>query len=328
MTTWPLDWRDLVDEAIRRRRAEGLTQRSLAALAGVSAPTVNAFERGDTRLRLEKVISILDALGMIVLPGTPDSLQAFVQSARRRWSELVAPLPAADPARQALGHVEHIYAVEGLDYAGTLAQLRETLAPLPKTSTWTPFWVPTREAIRPVIRDGLVECWLGQPGVDRTFQDAAHSDFWQVSGDLKAFLQRGYKEDGPDTLEPGTFFDLTLPIWRTVEVLLHASHLVERLGGKPSTTIVYSARYTGLQGRELVASTNPRLRHDLSRHHIARTSRVDLSIRTTSRMIATEPGPVVQEVLSPLYEQFDGYALDAALVSRVIGEMQRAVFGR
>lgn len=30
MTEWPIDWRAVVDEAIRRRKREGLSQRTLA----------------------------------------------------------------------------------------------------------------------------------------------------------------------------------------------------------------------------------------------------------------------------------------------------------
>lgn len=324
MSNWPLDWRELVDEAIRRRRDEGLTQRTLAALAGVSTPTVNAFERGDTRLRLEKVIAILDTLGMIVLPGTPDSFQAFVHAARRRWTALVAPFPDEHPSRQPLGHVEHSYDLEDLSFDGTLAQLREVLAGLPKTSGWSPFWVPTRDALRPTIRDALIECWLGKPDVERTFNDPAHSDFWLVSGDLKAYLQRGYQEDGPDNLEPGTIFDLTLPIWRTAEVLLHASHLTEKLGGDPQAAIIYNARYTGLEGRELVAWATPRQRHDLLERHVARTSRVDLTLRTTSANIVTGLERDILTCLSPLYDQFDGFELTAELVANQIAQVRRS----
>lgn len=328
MTNWPLDWRELLDEAVRRRRQEGLTQRSLAALAGVSPPTVNAFERGETRLQLEKVIAILDTLGMILLPGPVDSFQGFVQGARRRWAELVAPLPEDHPSCQPLGHVEHCYHIEGLEFEGSLASLRDTLAGLPKTSGWTPFWVPTREAIRPAIRDGLVECWLGKPDIERTFADAAHSDYWQVNAELMAYLQRGYQEDGPDTLQPGTIFDLTLPIWRTAEVLLHASHLIESLGGTADNNIVYSARYTGLGGRELAAWTTPRNRFDLLDHHLARTERMDLSVRTTPARIMNALEQDILTCLAPLYDQFDGYELSSELVRAQIAELRRARLGR
>jgi transcriptional regulator with XRE-family HTH domain len=324
MTDWPLDWRDLVDEAVRRRKAEGHTQKSLAVLAGVSVPTVNAFERGDIKLRLEKVFDILDAVGMIVLPGAPDSFPAFVHAARKRWEELVAPLPADHPSRQPLGHVEYAYALEGLDVDLTLSRLRDVFSRLPKTSGWTPFWVPTRDELKPVIRDGLIECWLGRPDTDRAFNDAAHSDFWQVTGELNAFLQRGYQEDGSSNQDPGTIFDLTLPIWRTAEVLLHASHLVQALEGDPGTVIRYTARYTGLEGRELLPWAAPRLRHSLHERYQSRSGRVDLAIATTPRALIQDLESVVGDCVAPLYERFDGFEVTPDFVSAQIAELRRA----
>ena len=47
-----LNWKSLVAEAIRRRRAEKLTQRDHAALAGVSIPTIVAFDRAEETLTL------------------------------------------------------------------------------------------------------------------------------------------------------------------------------------------------------------------------------------------------------------------------------------
>jgi hypothetical protein len=42
----------LVTEAIRRRKAEKLTEREHAALASVSIPTIVAFDRGEKTLSL------------------------------------------------------------------------------------------------------------------------------------------------------------------------------------------------------------------------------------------------------------------------------------
>lgn len=328
MTQWPLDWRELVDEAARRRKAEGLTQKSLAALAGVSVPTVISFERGDIRLRLEKVFDILDALGLVVLPGAPDSFPSFIHEARRRWEELISTLPDDHESRQPRGHIEHAYVVEGFAQELPLRQLLETLARLPKTSGWNPFWVPTKESIRPVLRDGLVECWLGKPDADRLFRDAAHSDFWQVTPDLKAYLHRGYQEDGPDNLEPGTIFDLTLPIWRTAEVLLHARNLNARLNGDSHAIIRYSARYTGLEGRELLSWASPRLRHALFDRYLSRSARADVAIETTPDEIDRSLEEVVRECLTPLYERFDGFEATPDFVAGQIAEFRRSGFER
>ena len=60
-----LNWHAIVQEAIRRRRAEKLSQRALAAIAGVTHPTLVKFEKGDTAIKLKSALVILDALGMV-----------------------------------------------------------------------------------------------------------------------------------------------------------------------------------------------------------------------------------------------------------------------
>lgn len=59
-----LNWPNLIDEAIKRRKSQRLTQEQLAILAGVSKPTLNNFEQGKTTITLENAIKILRALGL------------------------------------------------------------------------------------------------------------------------------------------------------------------------------------------------------------------------------------------------------------------------
>lgn len=59
-----LDWQELVEEAISRRKQQKFTQKKLAVLAGVSGPTVNSFEQGKTSLTLASALKILKSLGL------------------------------------------------------------------------------------------------------------------------------------------------------------------------------------------------------------------------------------------------------------------------
>ncbi len=59
-----LNWQSLIEEAIKRRKEQRLTQEQLAVLASVSKPTLNAFEQGKTTITLENAIKILRSLGM------------------------------------------------------------------------------------------------------------------------------------------------------------------------------------------------------------------------------------------------------------------------
>ena len=60
-----LDWQGLVEEAVKRRKAQRLTQEKLAMLAGVSKPTLNHFEQGKTNITLASAMKILYMLGLL-----------------------------------------------------------------------------------------------------------------------------------------------------------------------------------------------------------------------------------------------------------------------
>ena len=59
-----LNWPALVEEAIRRRKEQRLTQEQLAILVGISKPTLNSFEQGHSNITLASAIKILRILGL------------------------------------------------------------------------------------------------------------------------------------------------------------------------------------------------------------------------------------------------------------------------
>jgi transcriptional regulator with XRE-family HTH domain len=76
-----VNWSLLVEEAKQRRKAQNLTQRRLAELAGVSAPTVSHFEGGDRDVQLSSVSRIFAVLGML-----DERVLEFDEDARVRWN--------------------------------------------------------------------------------------------------------------------------------------------------------------------------------------------------------------------------------------------------
>jgi transcriptional regulator with XRE-family HTH domain len=60
-----LHWPNVVEEAIKRRKAQRLTQKQLAVLAGVSGPTVNRFEQRNGNITLKSAFAILKTLGLM-----------------------------------------------------------------------------------------------------------------------------------------------------------------------------------------------------------------------------------------------------------------------
>ena len=60
-----LDWPKLIEEAVKRRKEQRLTQEQLSILAGVSKPMLNHFEQGRINITLENAMKILRLLGLL-----------------------------------------------------------------------------------------------------------------------------------------------------------------------------------------------------------------------------------------------------------------------
>ena len=59
-----LNWQSFVQEAVKRRKEQKLTQEQLALLAEVSKPSLNRFEQGKTNIKLDSALKILKMLGL------------------------------------------------------------------------------------------------------------------------------------------------------------------------------------------------------------------------------------------------------------------------
>ena len=273
---------------------------------------------------------ITGAVPQAASPPEPARLDRWIERSFTRWDALRNSLPSDDPARCPHGY--HWFAYE---LGGDLRNLRGAAFAqaiqhaVVRHSGWPPFWYPTRAGIQPYAYDGLVECWLGGdtdqgPGS----HDAAHSDFWRVSPEGFAFLIRGYQEDGIESRggreppSPSTLFDITLPIWRVGEVLLHARNLATALVDG-SATINFRAHYAGLAGRELTSLSG---RHLIFEGHAARQDAITLTSIIEPANIEANLPEIVQPLLEPLYALFNFFQLPAALVTNQLSELRGSRF--
>lgn len=305
MSRTALNWSVLVEEAIRRRKAEGLSQRSLAALAGVSVPTVNAFERGATTLRFERAIAILSVLGLFESPPAPDSLDAYVAEARK----------AADTAsaRWPQGSAEFAFAVKG---DGTrrpsTAQLRDLAVSL-AADTRFPL-IGAGEVGAPIMGEAWVEYAQASGG--------SNSDhYWRVGQGGQGFARIPLPEDGPASLKPGTLFDVTFPILYLASFLGFAARFARAIGGDEASGVQVQLLYAGIEGRTLLSWADPLLRLDAG--GVARSAEVALKTDTLVGQIEGELVSVITGLLAPLYERFDGYSLSRDFVAAQLGETAR-----
>jgi transcriptional regulator with XRE-family HTH domain len=318
-----LNWTALVAEAIRRRKAEKLTQREHAALASVSIPTIVAFDRGEKTLTLAKAFDILRVVGLVEEPAGEGTQEAFVQEAFSRWRELTAKLPENSPGRFPNGWYWFDYALEGelkkIELHQFPALLRQAVIP---HTGWPLFLFPGRADLEPSEVDGVIECWLkpADAGVNRPLADAAHCDFWRADPNGRLFLIRGYQEDSQDTFPPHTIFDTTLPTWRLGECILHAQRLAALIAVQPSKTQVrLRASYTGLNGRVLKAWGNP-LSDLLFEGSPARSDEAMLEAVIPLDEIDTELAQYLHPMIASLFERFGATGLS---VDRVASELER-----
>ncbi len=176
---------------------------------------------------------------------------------------------------------------------------------------WPPWWVPTREGIRPEVRHDALECWFR----DDATRNHEHSDFWRAEPDLKLFLLRGYQEDGI-TGAPGSVLDPVLPIWRTAECLLHAARMARHVG---VDQIEFLARWEGLENRQLRAITSDRW--DFAAGNIAHDDTIAAFVRTSPEEIDKDLPSVVRTLASALFDVFGLFDPPGSLYATEIATM-------
>jgi hypothetical protein len=274
--------------------------------------------------------SMLDAIRHIVqgqagAPPAEDALarlSAFAQAGYARWQSLVEPMSADDPARMPHGYRELTFEIRNVSAAPTLVELRRRLetAEAIRLTGWHPFISLNREPFAPKIVGGLIEAWLGpieDKGLRRT---PAHCDFWRASLDGHLYMLRGYEEDEGERRQPGTAYDVTLPIWRVAEPLLHVARLARLFGD--DATIALKCRFTGLANRRLTSITGRR--HISNR--VSADNEVEGGLTASVAEIEDNLAELMHSLLRPLYERFDFFDLPMNLVIEELNALRAGRF--
>jgi len=246
-------------------------------------------------------------------------LDDWINNAYARFQSLITEkLPFESPSRYSKGVWTVAYSIIGDFDPPTLSNFLEILKKVEGHETgWPPWWIPFRPEIKPYSYNGLIECWHAIGG---RFKDAASSDFWRASPQGMMFLLRGYQEDSRSEFEPGTVFDLTLPVWRIGECFLHAERLANVLD--PSALVLFSVTWEGLFGRTLRAWANPR-RILLDRWHSRQDSVSSEIIVSVDRISSTLP-EIIGNLTRPLYEAFDFFTPPPRMIEEELLEMRRS----
>ena len=271
---------------------------------------------------LESIRDILLGFGTASRPPAPEEearrrLENWIQKSRARWQSLVdEKLSDEKPSRYSKGIWIVAYSIVGDFQLPTRSDFLDILKKVQGHETgWPPWWVPTSPKIAPYAYNGLIECWLAES----VSGDAASSDFWRASPQGMMFLLRGYQEDShSDRIEPGTIFDLTLPVWRVGECLLHAERLANILTDQ-SASIIFRVTWGGLSGRTLTAWASRRI---LFGNRQSRQDSVTSEIVVPADRISTTLPEIVSTLTQPLYEVFDFFTPPLKMIREELSKMR------
>ncbi len=321
----PLNWQSFVEETIRRRKNEGLTQREHAALAKVSIPTMADFEKGEKTLSLTKAFDILKVVGLFSELEKYDAQGAFVQGALIRWKNLSSDLPEDSPGRFPYGYARFDYFLTGDLKSVDLKSFRKILlesTDLPR-SVWSPFPV-TEETGNPNLIEiqGVLEHWIFSQKKIGNPIFPAYCDFWRADPRGRMFLIRDYEEDSGEILPPGSIFDTMFPIWRMGATLLHAERLSSLLKKSADTEIMihFRAIYSGLNGRALSAWNDP-LSNALLEKRTAKSDEAVLQSIVSANDLSNRLAEYLYPLASSLYERFGVTELSKNLVQAGIDRL-------
>lgn len=287
-----VEWRDLLDRCVRAGRDD----------------------------LLDAIRGVLDGRGERSPPAAPTSLerlQVWAEAGTARWRAL-APTARDGKPVDPPGTYTVAYQIEGALPQRSLSEILDLLRGVPGYTGWRPWWVPSRDGIKPYQFDGVIECYHGHEGNKRTV-DPAHADFWRSSTEGQLLLIRGFDEDSsPERATPGTAFDITLPAWRIGECLMHAAYFAARLVPDPRA-VTFSVTWAGLRNRELVHMERRRM---LFPGHVAKQDSFTASLTVDSDKIADQLPELLHGVLQPLYSLFDFFDLPKALVDKEVQRMR------
>jgi hypothetical protein len=285
------EWRTLLDRCVQARRAEMLD--AIRAIVAGSAPA------GE--------------------PPPPDegTIQtAFVAASRARWEKLISPFPLDSPARLPRGRWSVALRFSGgSEETPSLQVLRDRVLTLSREdhSGWPPF----------AGIDRKITAW--EDGIEAFMPDDAdeaphHADYWRVTADGRAYLIRGFIEDGRpvEGVSPGTGFDIVVTPSRLGEVVLWATRFAAAAGR--CTSVDLEVRVEGLANRRLVSRANPR-RH-LFNDYVCRQDAWGKRVSFDPRTAADVLPEIVHPLISPLYTLFGFFELPDSLVAEEISHMR------
>lgn len=331
----PLNWKGLVAETIKLRKQEKLTQKEHALIAGVSVPTMLEFERGSTTLTLQKIIDILNVVGLVSNDDATDNLERFYEAAESRWFEKVKSKPRECSSQEfwnivfghRLGSLTYTFEVITEQPLKTnIEKMITKMRDIPKLRyDWrgVPFYIYINNPLlMPYhIEDSTIEHHFRQEQIESN--NTNDTSFWWASTSGLFHFHSGYVEDNlkNGTLQQGRYIYMSEPIYSAIQMIDYASSIERKLTKESSAKVALKVTYNGLNGRQL------RFEGNSFESYISKQDYYSSKIEFDPRIInETSEGKeyltnIVIELLGNLYLQFDFYKIDKEYVRFVIEQL-------
>lgn len=327
----PLNWQELVAETIRRRKHEGITQKDHAMMAGVSVSTLSDFDRGMTTLTLQKIIDILNVVGLVAAKRSSGQLMDFCDVAEQRWYKLVQTLfkEDLDPRTrsewdQTLAHIYGAFTYTFKIIKDTPVKIDETQLIKKLTSAsnikytkHSPFYIYSNNpSLKPYpIHDNIIECWDKDLG-----NDTSDHYFWWASTNGLFHYHKGYMEDNFEKGSPGKVLYMDVAIAQAVEMILFAIRVGRVWSDKNDESIKIDLllNYRGLVGRRLATD------EELIQSHVCKQdvfkSKITFDVECVSDGIEHRDFLIglIYELLSNLFQKFDFYKISKEYISHKV----------
>jgi ppGpp synthetase/RelA/SpoT-type nucleotidyltranferase len=146
---------------------------------------------------------------------------------------------------------------------------------------------------------------------DTTGDEEKRYDYWAINSDGSVYLLKSLFEDSRKSQR--VFFDTR--IVRITEVFLYIKNLYKFFNIPSTAAIEIKITHSGLRGRTLGAASPNRMIHSVRKSDIEEVGEV---IKTSLEEIELNVAGIVEKVTKKLFEQFDFFELDNAVLVDIV----------
>lgn len=242
-------------------------------------------------------------------PSTEELLRGLLQEGGERYRQVVKEKGVVLP-EHGTSEVALLLIGEVPRHSANREFLNLLAASNPNYTGW-PIWLDSRgfrdETARPYVVNGVWEAFIAS--LNSGFID--HVDFMRLDPKGRFYLSRALQDDisgTPKSPKPMTALDFGLPIIRSAEAIAVGIAFARGMGCDPASMVLsFAFRWNRLRGRQLASWAQPGRYISEGRH--AYKDEVVTFVRVPLEAPLSSMTEYVGQVVSPLFEVFDGFAV-------------------